>query len=71
MGYILVSTILMGLGVIRKDSWNNREVGKFQPFEMKLQRMKLETSSRSWKSQSKLESDHCNGKVLNQIGKVH
>ena len=37
--------------VIRKDSWKNREVEKFQhgPFEMKLQRMKLETSSRSWK----------------------
>ena len=37
---------------VGKGSWKEREVGKF---EMKLERMKLKGSSRSWKVQPKLE----------------
>ena len=35
-----------GIHAVRNQSWKKQEVGKF---EMKLERMKLESSSRSWK----------------------
>jgi len=50
-----------GLHVVRKSSWKNRGVGKS---EMKLERMKFERSSRSWKRHPKLENDHWSWKIL-------
>ena len=46
------SIIEPGIRVIGKGSWKKNE-----KFEMKLERIKLESSDRSWKVQVKLESD--------------
>ena len=43
-----------GVHVVGKGSWKDREIGKF---EMKLERVKLESSSQSWTAQLKLKSD--------------
>ena len=63
-----------GIHVVGKGSW--KKVGNFKvrKFEMKLERMKLENSDRSWKVQLKLDSDLWSWKVkieLERLNEVH
>ena len=51
-----MKTALLRIREVGKGSWKERQVGKFYvgKSKMKLERLKLESSSRSWKVRGKV-----------------
>ena len=48
--------LILGIRVVGKGSWKERKVGKFlvEKSKMKLERLKLESWSRSWKNRGEV-----------------